>query len=256
MRTPASSKITGRIGASRRQSSELLVCWARGTRRVSSVAAQLGSAPARRSSAGTPTLGVPSVGGDLAQRLGAEQFERAGQRRRGTPLVERDPRARALEQALATLDLRAQLVLALARLLELLLGDALALRVEVGVLDRRRRARSASRWRMPARSRRSMLVVDHLREAAELLLDGLGLPDEHVEHAVLDALGEHEVVAADLVGRLQLAVDAAVALLDPARVPRQVEVEQVGAVRLEVQTLAGGVGRDQDPQRIACRDRR
>ena len=42
------------------------------------------------------------------------------------------------------------------------------------------------------------------------------------------------------------AVDAAEALLDPVRVPRQVVVDhEVGA--LEVQALAGGVGRDQDP---------
>ena len=63
---------------------------------------------------------------------------------------------------------------------------------------------------------------------------------------VLGALREHEVVAADLRCRLQLAVDAPVALLDPAGVPRQVEVEQVGAVCLEVQPLASGVGGDQD----------
>ena len=97
------------------------------------------------------------------------------------------------------------------------------------------------------------VVVDHLREAAELLLDGLGLPDEHLEHAVLDALRQHEVVAADLGGRLELAVDAAVALLDAARVPGQVEVEEVGAVRLEVQALAGGVGGEQDAQRVLGR---
>ena len=42
------------------------------------------------------------------------------------------------------------------------------------------------------------------------------------------------------------AVDAAEALLDPVRVPRQVVVDhQVGA--LQVQALAGGVGGDQDP---------
>ena len=45
---------------------------------------------------------------------------------------------------------------------------------------------------------------------------------------------------------LQLAIDAAVALLEPARVPRHVEVEQVRAVVLEVHAFARGVGRDQD----------
>ena len=109
---------------------------------------------------------------------------------------------------------------------------------------------SASRWRMPWPETALDVVVDDLREAAELLLDGLGLPDQHLEHAVLDPLREHEVVAAHLGGRLELAVDAAVALLDAARVPGQVEVEEVGAVRLEVQALAGGVGGEQDAQRV------
>ena len=113
-----------------------------------------------------------------------------------------------------------------------------------------RASRSASRWRMPWPEPALDVVVDHLREAAELLLDRLGLPDEHLEHAVLDALGQHEVVAAHLVGRLELAVDAAVALLDAAGVPGQVEMEEVRAVRLEVQALAGGVGGEQDAQRV------
>ena len=90
------------------------------------------------------------------------------------------------------------------------------------------------------------VVVDHLRQAAELALDGLGLTDEHLQHPVLDALRQHEVVATHLRRRLQLAVDAAVALLDAARVPRQIEVEQVGAVGLEVQSLARRVGGQQD----------
>ena len=57
-------------------------------------------------------------------------------------------------------------------------------------------------------------------------------------------------MAADLVGRLELAVDAAVALLDPAWVPGQVEVEEVGAVGLEVEAFAGGVGGEQDAQGV------
>ena len=94
------------------------------------------------------------------------------------------------------------------------------------------------------------VVVDHLRQAAQLALDGPGLPDQHLQHLVLFTLRQHEVVAAHLGRRLQLAVDAAVALLDPAGVPRQVEVEEVGAVGLEVQALAGGVGGEQDAQRV------
>ena len=53
-------------------------------------------------------------------------------------------------------------------------------------------------------------------------------------------------MAVDLRRRLELAVDAAVPLLDATGVPRQVEVEQVGAVGLEVQPFPGGIGSDQD----------
>ena len=60
-------------------------------------------------------------------------------------------------------------------------------------------------------------------------------------------------MAADFGRRLQLPVDPPVPLLDAPRVPRQVEVEEVGAVGLEVQPLAGGVGGDQDAQRVALR---
>jgi hypothetical protein len=65
-----------------------------------------------------------------------------------------------------------------------------------------------------------------------------------------DTLRQHEVMAAHFGRGLELAVDAAVALLDAAGVPRQVEVEEVGAVRLEVQAFACGVRREQDAQRV------
>ena len=54
---------------------------------------------------------------------------------------------------------------------------------------------------------------------------------------VFRALGEHEVVAIHFLRGLQLAVDPAVALLDAAGVPGQVEVEEIRAVGLEVQAL-------------------
>ena len=96
-------------------------------------------------------------------------------------------------------------------------------------------------------------AFDHLGEAAQLLLDRLRLPDQDLEDAVLRRAGVDEVVAADLGVRLELAVDAAVALLHAARVPGHVEVEQVPAVGLEVQALAGGVGGDQDADRVLLR---
>jgi hypothetical protein len=99
------------------------------------------------------------------------------------------------------------------------------------------------------------VVVDHLRQTAELPLDGLGLAHQHLEHPVLGALRQLEIVAADRLRRLQLAVDPAVPLLDAARVPGQVEVEEVGAVCLEVEALAGGVGGEEDAQRVLRRIR-
>src|SRR5690606_24270526 len=71
-------------------------------------------------------------------------------------------------------------------------------------------------------------------EGAELLLDDLDLAHEGLEDAVLFALRVEEVMTAHLGRRLQRAVDAAVALLEAGGVPGEVEVEEIGAVGLEV----------------------
>ncbi len=92
--------------------------------------------------------------------------------------------------------------------------------------------------------------LDHRGERAQLLLDGGDLLDQGVEDAVLGPVAVREVVAAHHRLALQRAIDAAVALLHARRVPRDVEVEQIGAVALEVQALARGVGRDQDAHRV------
>ena len=52
-------------------------------------------------------------------------------------------------------------------------------------------------------------------------------------------------MAEDLRHGLQLAVDTAIALLHAAGVPGNIEMEQVPAVALEVQTFAGRVGGDE-----------
>ena len=210
--TPASSKTTGRIGASRRQSASFWFC-CRGARSVSRVAAQLGSVSARRSSGGKVQTGLPCSSRLSVRELGAQQLEGAGEGIAERLRLEPHPVARRFEQGLAALDLRLQIVLAFAGGLELLLGDALLLRVEVRLLDLAREPLGvAVADALPEAA--LDVVVDHLREAAELLLDGLRLPDEHLEHAVFDPLRQREVVAADFGGRLELAVDAAVALLD------------------------------------------
>ena len=71
------------------------------------------------------------------------------------------------------------------------------------------------------------------------------------QDAVLGPLLVNEVVAEDLGIRLEFPVDAPVALLHTARVPGHVEVKEVPAVRLKIQSFTGGVGRDQDAQRMA-----
>src|SRR5262249_14459535 len=69
---------------------------------------------------------------------------------------------------------------------------------------------------------------------------------------ILGSLHEYEVVASDLGRALQLAVDAAVALLHAARVPRHIEVEEVRAMILKVDALARCVGGDEDAERMLC----
>ena len=193
----------------------------------------------------------PAVpGATLLQRRGAQHLQGAGHRIAEGLRGEARPPARAFEQPAAPLDLRLEVVLALAGGFELLGRDALLLPVEVRRFDLAREA-----LRVPVADAAAKtafdVVVDHLGEAAELALDGVGLPDQDLQDVVLGALRQDEVVAAHPRRRLQLAVDAPVALLDAARVPGQVEVEEVGAVGLEVQPLAGGVGGDEDAQRVA-----
>ena len=64
------------------------------------------------------------------------------------------------------------------------------------------------------------IVVYDLGEAAELLLDRCGLTHQNLQNAVFRSLGQREVVAADFLRELQLAIDPTVALLYPSRIPR------------------------------------
>ncbi len=89
-------------------------------------------------------------------------------------------------------------------------------------------------------------VLQHAADGAELRADRLRLPHQGVEHDVGLALGVDEIAAGDALRRLELAVDAPVALLQPRWVPGQVEVDEVRAMELEVDPLPCGVGADQD----------
>ena len=146
-------------------------------------------------------------------------------------------------------DLRAQVVLPLAGSFQFFLDRLPLVGIQVGLVD-------VLLHRVDLVAADALLQrigqagVDHLRETAQLLLDVLRLADQRPKDAVFRPLLVDEVMAVDLVIGLELAVDAAVALLHAAGVPRNVEVEEVPAVGLEVEALAGGVGGDQDADRV------
>ena len=225
---------------------ELLVCpaWARAG--VSRMAVQVGSAAARRSSGGKvqtvlPSRSAPGRRGSAPIRSSEhDSASRKGAASNRTHRRDRSRRSRQRSTCPCNASCRSRAAS----------SSSSAMRrrsASTSAASSSRASRSASAVADAARAEAAFdVVVDHLRQAAQLGLDGLGLADEHLQHAVLGALGQDEVVAAHLGRRLQLAVDAAVALLDAAGVPGQVEVEQVGAVGLEVQPLAGGVGCEQD----------
>src|SRR5579875_1972291 len=83
----------------------------------------------------------------------------------------------------------------------------------------------------------------------------VSMTGEAPPYPVFGALRIDEVPAIDPLCRLKLAIDAAVALFEAARVPGEVDVKQVVAIALQVQSLARRVGCDQDAQRIVGRRR-
>ena len=73
---------------------------------------------------------------------------------------------------------------------------------------------------------------EDLRDATEFLPDAFHLVYQYLQNAVLGPLRIDEVTAEHFVSRLQLAVDPAVALIETARVPGQIEVKKVVAMAL------------------------
>ena len=105
--------------------------------------------------------------------------------------------------------------------------------------------RLRERLRAPDAVTREALVDaerDHLPRRAELFANALGLSDQRLEHDVLLTLGIDEVATPDLLRRLELAVDTAVALFEPRRIPGQIEMDEVVAAHLQVDALARRVG--------------
>ena len=111
-----------------------------------------------------------------------------------------------------------QILLSVACGLEFFFGDPFALLVQVRLFDlagQLVRVTVADAAAEPALD----VVVDDLGETAKLFPNGLGLPHKDLEHAIFNALWQHEVVASHHVRWLQLPVNAPISLLDPAGVP-------------------------------------
>jgi hypothetical protein len=89
--------------------------------------------------------------------------------------------------------------------------------------------------------------VHHVRGLidAEFSGDELKFLFQHLLHAVLDRIFQHEVDSTHHMS-LSDSVDTADTLLHPQRIPRHIEVDDHMA-ELQVQALSAGVGRDQDP---------
>jgi hypothetical protein len=169
----------------------------------------------------------------------------------GTEMVflEGNGLARAIEHSTKAIDLFAQGVLSFASGFQFVLHCLSAFLLDVSVPDlpfeRREIAATDAVLHQPFET-----TFDNLRERSELLLDPLGLFNQHSQNAVLGPLRVEKVMAIDIGVRLELAVDATVALLHPSWVPGNVEMEEVPAMGLEIETLTRGIGGDQNPQRV------
>ena len=91
---------------------------------------------------------------------------------------------------------------------------------------------------------------DDVANAAEVLPHLRDLLDGQAQHVAVAVVLVVEVQAPHLLRGLPMPVDAAVALLHPHGVPGDLVVDEVAAVRLEVEPLAGGIGGEQDAHRV------
>ena len=197
--------------------------------------------------------GIEGEGRDVADGLGAGALERgAGARQGGSDNAPEVVRGNA-HAGTRVLERLLQLLLVLQDALVTGSFVVIHLRPRAGeplgvglLLDR-----LGERFGLPAVDARRLhpvldTLLDDLAGGAELLLDHLGLAHQRVEHDVGLALLVFEIAAEHLFRGLKLAINAAVALLQPRRIPGQIEVDQVGAPSLQVDALARGVGADQD----------
>ena len=89
-------------------------------------------------------------------------------------------------------------------------------------------------------------VLDDLANGAKLFADGFGFTYQRLQHDVRLALLVTKVAAHNLLGRLKLAINTPIALLKPGRIPRQIKMNKIGAIGLEVNAFSRRVCADED----------
>src|SRR6516225_6692688 len=91
-------------------------------------------------------------------------------------------------------------------------------------------------------------VFDDLSEAAKFTPDRVGLIYQSSQHSVLRPLRVNKIVTVHGLRRLELAINAAVALFESARIPWDIEVKEVVTMRLKIQSLTCSVRCQKDAQ--------
>ncbi len=193
----------------------------------------------------------PVLRGGPVQRRRAGETQAVGYDAFELLAVDADPVLRPLQLRAQLFEAAGQCGIGFAYRFEVVMGAALGVRL-LDAVDFRRDPIGTLALDAAGEEFRDA-ALDDRRGTAELAADDLGLFDEPAQHAVLRALRIDEIAAVDATCRLQFAIDAAVALFEAARVPRQVEMEQVAAMALQVQAFARRVGRHEDAQRIVGR---
>src|SRR5690606_33860760 len=93
-------------------------------------------------------------------------------------------------------------------------------------------------------------IIEQLVGRPEVFADVVGLSEDvreesHVLVPIADEVEDRHVA------RLAVPVEPAVALLEAGRIPRDVEVEEVACRALQVESLSGGVGGEEDTHGVA-----
>jgi hypothetical protein len=104
---------------------------------------------------------------------------------------------------------------------------------------------------IPAGGSIEQLAREHSRTAVADQQIDFGKSKVRVEREFdLFTPGVNEIAADHGLGRLQLAVDPPIALLQPRWIPRKIKMDEVATPGLQVDAFARGIGADQDAQRL------